>query len=71
MNSFNKTMAAIFPMQDMLPEDFPFFSDCVKAKWRIIGMCNVMELQGYVIMIVETSDSGIKLYGKVVAASFL
>jgi len=23
MNSFNKTMAAIFPMQVMLPQDFP------------------------------------------------
>jgi len=25
MNSFNKTEAAIFPMQAMLPEDFLFF----------------------------------------------
>ena len=25
MNSFNKTEAAVFPMQVMLPEDFPFF----------------------------------------------
>jgi len=28
MNSFIKTETAIFPMQKMLPEVFPVFSDC-------------------------------------------
>ena len=30
MNSFNKTEAVIFPVQTMLPKDFPIFSDLLK-----------------------------------------
>jgi len=29
MKSFNKTEAAVFPMQAMLPEDFPLFSQII------------------------------------------
>ena len=54
MNSFNKTKAAIFPMQAMLPEDFPFFSDSnlekamkMKAK-RLLHICGVLSKEAIV-----------------------
>jgi len=34
--SFNKTETAIFPMQAMLPEEFPFFSDSFNLLQRCL-----------------------------------
>jgi len=36
MNSFNKTEAAIFSKQALIPEDFPFYSDRFTFKFVII-----------------------------------
>jgi len=37
LNSFNKTMAAVPPMQAMLPKDFPFFSDGLCCNFGLDG----------------------------------
>jgi len=37
MNSFNKTEAAVFPMQAMLPSDFAFFLELLTTTQNIFG----------------------------------